>query len=391
MNQLRTLWQRFFPPVQPIPAGLYPYQTTVDAPFPYRLHLRIDQDGQGILIVNASTVLHLNPTAAEIAYHMVRNTDEDTAVQEIARRYDAPKEVIKRDYYELVDRLKTMINTPDLDPVSYLSFEREIPYSATQSAPYRIDCALTYHLQDEDAQILAPLNRVERELLTDEWKEILTKAWNAGVPHVVFTGGEPTLRPDLVELIAFAEKLGMVSGVITDGHRLGDPQFLHNLLQSGLDHIMILIDPGEEDFWEGLRDALAEDIAVTAHLTLTERNLAQFDATLERLVGMGLQNISLSAMSAGDNEKLQEKRQLVAEHHLRLVWDLPTPYSRFHPVALELAEETKDAGVVMDGAGKAWIYVEPDGDVLRGQGRYHEVLGNLTKEPWESVWAAAKT
>ncbi len=127
MNQLRTLWQRFFPPVQPIPAGLYPFQTAADAPFPYRLHLRIDQDGQGILIVNASTVLHLNPTAVEIAYHMVQNTDEDTAVQEIARRYDAPKEVIKRDYYDLIDRLKTMINTPDLDPVSYLSFEREVP------------------------------------------------------------------------------------------------------------------------------------------------------------------------------------------------------------------------------------------------------------------------
>ncbi len=249
---------------------------------------------------------------------------------------------------------------------------------------------MTYHLQDEDAQILAPLNRVERELLTDEWKGILTKAWDAGVPHVVFTGGEPTLRPDLVELIAFAEKLGMVSGVITDGHRLADPHYLHDLLQSGLDHIMVLVDPGEESCWEGLRDALAEDIAVTAHLTLTERNLAQFDATLEKLVGMGLQNISLSAMSASYNEKLQEKRQVVAEHHLRLVWDLPTPYSRFHPVALELAEETKDTGVVTDGAGKAWIYVEPDGDVLRGQGRVQVVLGNLMKDSWETVWAAAK-
>ena len=88
--------------------------------------------------------------------------------------------------------------------------------------------------------------------------------------------------------------------------------------------------------------------------------------------------------------KLQQKRQLVAEHHLRLVWDLPTPYSRFHPVALELAEETKDTGVVTDGAGKAWIYVEPDGDVLRGQGRVQVVLGNLIKDSWETVWAAAK-
>jgi NADH-quinone oxidoreductase subunit D len=32
--------QRFFPPIEPLPAGIYHYQAPADAPYPYRLHLR---------------------------------------------------------------------------------------------------------------------------------------------------------------------------------------------------------------------------------------------------------------------------------------------------------------------------------------------------------------
>jgi pyruvate-formate lyase-activating enzyme len=390
MNLLQKIRHSIFPPVHPLPAGVYAYQSPADAPEHYRLHLRLDADGSGILIVNASTVAHLNPTAAEMAYYLVQGTDEEKAVAEIASRYDVRKEIIRRDYHELSEKLHAFIHTPDLDPVTFFDFEREEPYSAAQSAPYRIDCALTYRLQDENAKLLAPLKRVDRELTCEEWEKILQKAWDAGVPHVVFTGGEPTLRPDLIDLVAFAEKLGMVSGVITDGLRLGEPRYLHNLLQAGLDHLMILVDAQESACWEGIRDALAEDIALTAHLTLDAHNQAQFDATLARLAQMGVKNISLSAMSPSLSQLLLEKRQAVADHHMRLVWDLPVPYSHFHPVALELAEQSAAEGEAAHGAGQAWLYVEPDGDVLRGQGLYQETLGNLLRDSWETIWAAAK-
>jgi MoaA/NifB/PqqE/SkfB family radical SAM enzyme len=43
-----------------------------------------------------------------------------------------------------------------------------------------------------------------------------------------------------------------------------------------------------------------------------------------------------------------------------------------------------------EGAGKAWLYVEPDGDVLPAQG-INRVLGNLLRDQWESVWTQAKS
>src|SRR5512140_905428 len=116
MNRIQKFWERFFPPIQPLQAGVYHYQAPADAPFPYRLHLRIEPDGTGILIVNASTVVHLNHTAAEYAYHLVQNTPEDQAVAAIAKRYNVKKEIILRDYHDLTNRLQTLINTPDLDP-----------------------------------------------------------------------------------------------------------------------------------------------------------------------------------------------------------------------------------------------------------------------------------
>ena len=45
-------------------------------------------DGSGILIVNAATVLHLNQTAAEYAYYLVRqNLDAETVAEKMAQRY----------------------------------------------------------------------------------------------------------------------------------------------------------------------------------------------------------------------------------------------------------------------------------------------------------------
>ena len=55
------------------------------------------------------------------------------------------------------------------------------------------------------------------------------------------------------------------------------------------------------------------------------------------------------------------------------------PYSSFHPVALE----EEDASI--QGAGKAWIYVEPDGDVRPTQGDT-KILGNILTDRWEDIW-----
>ena len=87
MNKFLENIRYFFTAHPPLPAGIYNFQTPPEVENQYRLHLRLEPNGEGILIVNARTVLHLNQTAAEYIYHLVKGTGEDQAVEEISGRY----------------------------------------------------------------------------------------------------------------------------------------------------------------------------------------------------------------------------------------------------------------------------------------------------------------
>ena len=273
---------RLFSKVEPLPEGVYHIQAVQDEK-PYRLHLRLNANGSGMLVVNASTVLHLNPSAAEYAYHFVKGTEPAEAAKQIASRYRIDKKTALSDYADFSDRIHTLISTPDLDPVSYLDFERVAPNSTDLTAPLRLDCALTYQLPKASKAEYAPVKRVDRELTTEEWKSILDKAWQAGIPHVTFTGGEPTLREDLSELIAHAEKIGQVCGLMTDGLKLADKAYLEMLLQTGLDHILLILQPQVQQSWQAIETILPEDLFLTVHLTLTTASVQNAGDTLKKL------------------------------------------------------------------------------------------------------------
>ena len=379
MNIINRLADRFAK-IQPLPEGVYHKQDIQDDK-PYRVHLRLKPDGSGIFILNASTILQLNATAAEYAYHFIHGTEPEEAVKQIASRYRVSKEVARQDYQDFLDRIETLISTPDLDPVSFLDFERIAPHSADISAPLRLDCAITYRLHPDSNAEYAPTKRVDRDLSTDEWRAILDMAWQAGIPHITFTGGEATLRDDLTDLIAHAEKNGQVCGLLTDGLRLLDKDYLALLLQTGLDHILFLLQPADDKSWLALEQVMAEDIYVTVHLTLNQENITRAEEILERLAKFNVTSLSLTSVDASLRETFDALRDKAAVLGLTLKFDLPVPYSAANPVVYEAQEDA-----ITEGAGKAWLYVEPDGDVLPSQGRSSTVLGNLLRDDWKTIF-----
>lgn len=371
-----------FAKVQPVPAGIYQKQSPPAHRPPYRIHLRLHPDGSGVLIVNAATVLHLNPTAAEYAYHFIKGTPPDDAAQEIASRYRVSKGMALEDFNDFSARIERLVTTTDLDPVSYLDFERVAPHSADLSAPLRLDCALTYRLPAGTKAEYAPVKRVDRELTTEEWRTILDKAWAVGIPHVTFTGGEATLRDDLPDLIARAEKNGQVCGLLTDGLKLAEKSYRDLLLQTGLDHILFILQSENSDSWKSLQTIMPEDIFVTVHWTLNEKNIKDANEVLERLAKLEVKSLSLSLADRALRNSYLGVRNKAASLGLTLKFDLPVPYSADHPVAHETQEDQ-----VPSGAGKAWLYVEPDGDVLPAQGMPEKVLGNFLRDPWEKIYS----
>jgi hypothetical protein len=380
MPKLLESIRRLLTPVKPLSPGIFHYQAPPEAPVPYRLHLRLEPDGSGMLIVNASTILHLNQTASEYAYHMVMQTPEDEMVRKITGRYRINRQHALQDYQLQRDHIQSLINTPDLDPETFLDFERSTPHTHKLSAPYRLDCALTYRLSNSIDDTLAPNKRVDRELTTEEWYGIFDKAWSFGIPHIILTGGEPTLRNDLPDLIAHIESNGQVVGLLSDGLKLEYDYYLQSLLQTGLDHLMISLKPEDESSWKALKNVIAADIFVSVHLTLTLQNVMDTSQVLERLVNLGVKSISLSASKPELQNSLIQFRNQAASLGLALIWDLPVPYSAFNPVAIETLMDNPPSG-----AGHAWLYVEPDGDVLPAQG-VNQILGNILRDSWEKLW-----
>ena len=369
-----------FAKVQPLPEGVYHKQDVKDDK-PYRVHLRLQPDGSGIFILNASTVLQLNATAAEYAYHFIHATEPEEAAKQIAGRYRVGKDVARQDYQDFLDRIETLILTPDLDPVSVLDFERIAPHSADLTSPLRLDCALTYRLRPGSNAEYAPTKRVERELTTDEWLAILDKAWQVGIPHITFTGGEATLRQDLPDLIAYAEKNGQVCGLLTDGLQLLDTEYLNLLLQTGLDHILFLLQPENDKSWAALEKVMTEDIFVTVHLTLNQDNIANAEELLERLATFNVTSLSLTSADPALRDTFDALRDKAAALGLTLKFDLPVPYSASNPVVYEAQE-----AAIPEGAGKVWLYVEPDGDVLPSQGNSESILGNFLRDEWKTIY-----
>jgi MoaA/NifB/PqqE/SkfB family radical SAM enzyme len=189
------------------------------------------------------------------------------------------------------------------------------------------------------------------------------------------------LRDDLPELIAHAEKNGQVTGLLTDGIKLSDNTYLETLLQTGLDHLMIILPVLGEPNWQALKNAIQADIFLSVHLTVTAQNVSTVQVLMDKLREAGVENISLSVSDLSLQEQASYLRNHAAEINLRMVSDLPVPYSEAHPVALEAVDDSEPVG-----AGKIWLYVEPDGDVLPAQGFADQILGNILMDSWEKIY-----
>lgn len=85
-------------------------------------------------------------------------------------------------------------------------------------------------------------NPVEKEPKTEELRARLRALREAGATEVEFTGGEPTIRPDFADLVAYARELGFTNvSVITNGLRLASPRYAERLVRAGVNDFLFSI------------------------------------------------------------------------------------------------------------------------------------------------------
>ncbi|MDD5458715.1 MAG: radical SAM protein [Phycisphaerae bacterium] len=127
--------------------------------------------------------------------------------------------------------------------------------------------------------------KASNDATKDEAMAIIDDLAHFGVPSLLFSGGEPLMRPDLFELIAYAGDKGMRTVISTNG-TLIDRKIAKKIKDCKVSYVGISLDGigdindkfrGVEGAFDravaGIRNCMDADIRVGLRLTLTQRNL----------------------------------------------------------------------------------------------------------------------
>ena len=388
------------------PPDIYHYPIT-DNGSKKRVHLRVETDGSGVLLINASQVYHLNPTASRMAHQILEGKSDKAVIRDLVHHFSVKRETALHDLEQFKTNF-TLIISPDKNicPVCDLEVDMLTPFSRQPSAPYRMDLALTYRCNNRCVHCYNQPNRIREELSLIQWKEVLQRVWDLGIPHVVFTGGEPTIISFLPDLIRHAENLGLITGLNTNGRRLCDLNFVDELKSAGLDHVQITLESHDETIhdqivcakgaWretiQGIKNVMDSDLFVMTNTTMLQSNSPHLAETLKFLAELRVPTIGLNGLiysgrgatvGQGISEEMLPDLLEIAKRHIaetgqRLIWYTPTMYCHFNPV---------ESGVGVKGCTAALynMCVEPDGAVLPCQS-YYQSLGNITTDDWDAIW-----
>jgi radical SAM protein with 4Fe4S-binding SPASM domain len=386
-----------------LPPGTYKYDGSGSLAG-HRYHLRVDGKRKGVLLIDASKLVFLNGTALDYTRGLLEGWDEDRVVRYMRSRYRNLERSVAKDHLARIgDQLGEFLSgRPDV----IQSVGAEIPTIGADElpSPYRMDLALTYRCQNRCLHCYNETREV-KEMGSESWLRVIDRLWEIGIPHLVFTGGEPTLVPFLPSLMARSEEHGQITGMISNGRRLAEEGYLHNLVEAGLDHVQVTILShraslhdeltGLEGSWnetiEGIKVALEEDVYLSTNTTLLRENLGEAEETLRYLISLGVRNICINGLIRSGRGReargvsydqiestLVMATALAEEKGVNLVWYTPTPYCEFNPINYGL-------GIKQCTACSLNMAVEPDGSVLPCQS-YYEPLGNILTDPWDSIW-----
>ena len=396
--------RQWFEKAKPLTPGLYIGAVQVDGAA-HRVHLRINPGGGGVVTLDASRVLHVNATAAEIVKLLLEGRSEEEAASLMAKRYRRGRSAIQKDVERVHGMIRSLSATDQLCPVTDLGLDLLEPYSVALTAPMRMDLAVTYRCQNRCSHCYNEPSRASEEMDTASWRKALDVCLAAGIPHVVFTGGEPTLRSDLTDLVIYAEELGLVTGLNTNGRRLADGEYARRLREAGLDHVQITLESADprlhnaltasdsfDETLAGLRAAKASGLYALTNTTLTRVNAPGIEALVDLVAAEGLPAFAVNGMIYSGKgtasgldltprevaPMLDRLAALARERGIRFIWYTPTRYCELNPVEQAL-------GVKQCTAARISMAVEPDGTVIPCQS-YYEGVGHILRDPWEVIW-----
>ncbi len=248
--------------------------------------------------------------------------------------------------------------------------------------------------------------KTSREMTTDEVKRVLDKIrYDAEVPSVSWTGGEPTLRDDLAELTQHASSIGIRVNLITNGTML-NAELVARLKDAGLRSAQVSLEGPTPEVHDSLTQVLGsfertlegirllKDAGLHVHTNTTVNaiNAPHLEQIVKLVASLGLDRLSMNMVIPCGSaiygcvtitythtaELIDAVKQMARAEGIRFLWYSPTPYCIYNPVAKRLGGKSCAA---CDGL----LSVAPNGDVLPCSSLPKSV-GNLLYTPFEKLW-----
>jgi 12,18-didecarboxysiroheme deacetylase len=268
--------------------------------------------------------------------------------------------------------------------------------------------------------------RFDNELGTEEGRLLIDDLAAFGVPVLLFSGGEPLLRPDLPELAAYAVQHGMRAVISTNG-TLIDGAMARTLKEIGLSYVGISIDGTEavndrfrgvsgayRKAMEGIRNCREAGIKVGLRFTINRFNAGEIPAIFDLLEaeqvprvcfyhlvyagrGSNLVKDDLShsetraavdliiERTADLHRRGLDKEVLTVDNHA----DGPYLYQRLLRENPQRAAEVLELLRMNEGnnSGRGIGCVSWDGEVYADQFWRHHSFGNVRQTPFSRIWA----
>lgn len=245
-----------------------------------------------------------------------------------------------------------------------------------------------------------------KELNTDTWKDIIKRCKKAKIPQLTFTGGEPTQREDLFELIHSAH--WFVTRLNTNGVRLTE-DYCRKLMEAELDNVQITFYSADREIHNrltganhydetvaGIRNALKAGLSVNVNTPLCREN-AEYTDTVRFLKTLGVVYVTCSGLIPAGNAASQESVSMrLSKEEITEAVRKAADYCGENGMEISFTspgwiteENLRDMGLEVPSCGAALsnMAVTPTGDVVACQSCLNkEVFGNMRGTEWKKIW-----
>lgn len=382
-----------------------------------------------IAILNGNQIIPVNESWAILLTEFIKQLNQygdgempeedlekiiQTVCSNMKRVYpDADAELFREDLFLIAEVFESIARgrEPELD-IGQMDIGSYAPY---MTAPHRMDLMVSAMEKDGHwncnqrclhCYAAGQRHANGKELDTDTWKEIIEKCKKARIPQLTFTGGEPTQREDLFELIRSAR--WFVTRLNTNGVRLTE-DYCRRLWEAELDNVQITFYSEKREIHNkltgsmhydetvaGIRNALKAGLSVNVNTPLCREN-AEYMDTVKFLRSLGVVYVTCSGLIPAGNATGQESMSMkLSEEEITEIVRQAAEYCgengmeiRFTSPGWIAEESLQRMGLEVPSCGAALsnMAVTPAGDVVACQSCLErEVFGNMCTTEWKKIW-----